>query len=52
MFKKVEETISVLGEKIDDSMKKAQIKHLELKSTMSKMKNILYGVKCRSDSAE
>ena len=52
MFKKVEETISVLGKKIDDSMKKAQIKHLELKSTLSKMKNILNGIKCRSDSAE
>ena len=51
MFKKVEETISVLGKKIDDSMKKAQIKHLELTSTMSKMKNIWNGIKCRSDTA-
>lgn len=38
MFKKVEETISVLRKKIDDSMKTVQIKHLELKNTMSKIK--------------
>ena len=52
MFKKVEDTISVLGKKIDDSMKKAQKKHLELTSTMSKMKNIRNGIKSRSDTAE
>ena len=52
MFKKVEETISVLRKKIDDSMKKAQIKHLELKNTMSKIKIYWIGIKCRSDTAE
>lgn len=43
MFKKLEETVSLIRRDIED-IKKTKIKHLEIKNAMSEMKNTVHGI--------
>ena len=51
MFKKLEERLSMLSRVMED-IKKTQIKFLEMKTTMFKLKNGLSGINDSLDTAE